>query len=141
MEQFLINTPIYNELICKELNLLNNDLSCGGHVCFLGTVRADNLHGKIVNAIEYSAYSEMAEIEFSRLKNIILSKYNDLKKIVIYHSLGSVKTGENSLFILISTGHRKQAFEAITEIVDLIKENVPIWKKEIFEDGTYFWTE
>jgi len=78
------------------------------------------------------------------MESIILEiskKYSDVQKISIKHSIGEVKTGENSLFVLISAGHRIEAFKALEECVNLIKAQVPIWKKECFEDGTYFWTE
>jgi len=141
MENFFKISPINLEIINQELKLIENETVAGGQVIFLGTVRADLIENKKVNSIIYSAYEEMANSEFSKIKQLILQKYSDIKKIVILHSLGEVKVGENSLFVLISGGHRKQSFEAMPEIVDLIKENVPIWKKETFEDNSFIWKE
>ena len=59
----------------------------------------------------------------------------------IKHSFGKVKTGEISLFVFVSSGHRVQAFKACEETVNLIKDEVPIWGKEIFEDESYVWKE
>jgi len=141
MEQFMINIPINSDIVTENLNLINEKNNCGGQVLFLGTVRADNIQGKTVKQIEYSAYSEMAESELLKIKTLVLTKYDDVKKIIIKHSIGNVKAGENSLLVIISSGHRKQAFTAISEIVDLIKLNVPIWKKVFFEDDSFTWGE
>jgi molybdopterin synthase catalytic subunit len=61
--------------------------------------------------------------------------------IVIIHSLGVVMTGEISMFVLVSAGHRDHATKACRQAVELIKERLPVWKKEIFEDNTYLWQE
>lgn len=141
MEQFMINKPIDLNIVNEDLNRINKNNVSGSQVLFLGTVRADIVQGKTVKQIEYSAYDEMAENELRKIKQVILEKYRDIFEIIILHSLGIVNTGENSLLVLISSGHRKQAFEAISEIVDLIKNKVPIWKKTFFEDNSYVWTE
>jgi molybdopterin synthase catalytic subunit len=57
------------------------------------------------------------------------------------HSTGRVNAGEISLFVLVSAGHRHQAMEACSKTVELIKSNLPIWKKEIFSDNTHEWQQ
>ncbi len=141
MENFLIESPINLDIINTELKKIENLKNAGGQVFFLGTVRADLIENKKVKSIFYSAYEDMANQEFYNIKQQILGKYSDIQKIVILHSLGEVKVGQNSLFVIISGGHRKQSFDAMPEIVNLIKENVPIWKKEIFEDDSHTWKE
>lgn len=106
---------------------------------FLGQVRTDEIDGKRVKAIEYSAYSEMVNVEAEKIKETVLSEFADVKSIIIIHSTGIVKAGEISLLVFVSAGHRKQAMEGCGKTVDLIKANLPVWKKEIFEDDSHIW--
>ena len=73
------------------------------------------------------------------IETTIFNKYTDVRHIEIKHSLGKVEVGKASLFVLIAGGHRVQAFQAVKETVDMIKAQVPIWGKEIFEDNNYVW--
>jgi molybdopterin synthase catalytic subunit len=106
---------------------------------FLGQVRADEINGKKVRAIEYSAYAELVDLEAEKIKNIILSEFSDVKSVDIVHSAGVVNAGEISLLVFVSAGHRHQAILACSKTVELIKENLPVWKKEIFEDNSHLW--
>jgi molybdopterin synthase catalytic subunit len=113
----------------------------GGHSIFLGQIRADEINGKKVRAIEYSAYEAMVKLEADAIKDTILSEFTDTKSIDIVHSTGVVNAGEISLFVLVSAGHRKHAREACSKTVELIKVKLPIWKKEIFEDSSFGWRQ
>jgi molybdopterin synthase catalytic subunit len=106
---------------------------------FLGQVRADDINGKTVKAIEYSAYAEMVYIEVENIKKSILSEFPDVKSVDIIHSTGTVKAGEISLVVFVSAGHRLQAIQACSKAVELIKGNLPVWKKEIFNDDSHLW--
>ncbi len=110
----------------------------GGHSIFLGQVRADQVEGKTVTAIEYTAYEEMAEKELDKIREEAFEKF-DLTCAHIYHSLGKIQTGELCFFVFTSSAHRKAAREANQFLVDEIKERVPIFGKEIFEDETHQW--
>lgn len=112
--------------------------SIGAHDIFLGQVRADKIDGKVVTAIEYTAYEEMAEEKLSEIREEAFSKFN-LTCMHIYHSLGKVNTGEICLFVFVSSPRRKDVFEAIEFLVNTIKEKVPVFGKEIFEDQTHQW--
>ena len=127
---YLIKKIISKEIIAE--NLISNNENIGGEVIFLGKVRADKFDDKIVRSLEYSAYESMAEKKFENVKNIILQKYSDIKEITILHRIGIIKINEIALMVILKGGHRKQAFKGMDEIVKLIKEKVPIWKKEIF---------
>lgn len=74
------------------------------------------------------------------IREQIFEKYT-LNCMHVYHSLGKVQTGEISLFVFTSSIHRKEAIEACTEIVEQIKNELPIWGKEIFAAGDYVWKE
>lgn len=110
----------------------------GAHDIFLGQVRRDEIDGKFVAAIEYSAHKEMAEKEFHRIRESAFEKF-DLTCMHIYHSLGRVEVGEICLFVFVSSKHRKETFRAIEWLVESIKAEVPIFGKEIFEDETHQW--
>ncbi|MBI5857730.1 MAG: molybdenum cofactor biosynthesis protein MoaE [Sphingobacteriales bacterium] len=110
----------------------------GAHSIFLGQVRNDIINEKEVEAIEYTAYSEMAEEIFHEIREAAFTKYS-LTCMHIYHSIGRVNAGEISLFVFTSSVHRKDAIQACNEIVERIKNEVPVWGKEIFSGETYQW--
>lgn len=110
----------------------------GAHDIFLGQVRADEIDGKTVQAIEYSAYEEMAEQKFHEIREAAFEKY-DLTCMHIYHSLGKVNTGEICLFVFTSSKHRKMAMDACRFLVEEIKSKVPIFGKEVLDDETHQW--
>jgi len=125
----------------SEIISSSAQLDIGAHSIFLGEVRPDSIDNKIVKEIEYSAYTLMATEVMKNIIDSIKLKYDDLKIIKIIHSVGIVKSGEISLLVFIGCGHRKQAFNAIQETVELIKEKLPVWKKETFEDGSHNWPQ
>ena len=88
-------------------------------------------------AIEYTAYTDMANERMAEIREELFSKYA-LTCIHIYHSLGMVKSGELSLFVFTSSAHRNAAIDACEEIVERIKKELPIWGKELFDEG-YVW--
>jgi len=139
--KYLVDGPITTDIISEFIKLANNDIEAGAQSIFLGQVRADNINSKDVSKINYKAYDEMVVTEAEKIEKIIFDKYPDVHDIIIKHSIGEVKAGELSLFILITGGHRKQANKASAETVDLIKEMLPVWKKEIFDDNDYHWRE
>jgi len=138
---YLISGPVTPVVITNLIARLAERTDTGGHSIFLGQVRADEINGKKVRAIEYSAYEAMVRVEADKIKDIILSEFADTKSIDIVHSTGIVNAGEISLFVLVSAGHRKQAIEACSKTIELIKEKLPIWKKETFEDSSHEWRQ
>lgn len=110
----------------------------GAHSIFLGQVRNDIINQQEVKAIEYSAYNEMAEEKFHEIREDAFKKY-DLICMHIYHSMGVVNAGEISLFVFVSSAHRKDAIKACEEIVERIKKEVPVWGKEIFVNENHQW--
>lgn len=140
-ENILIEGPITFETITSILLSSGMKSDTGGHSIFLGQVRADIADGKKVMAIEYSAYESMVRSETDKIKKSLFSEYNDVKAIEIIHSTGMVKAGEISLFVLVSAGHRHQATEACSKTVEMIKERLPVWKKEIFDDNSSEWRQ
>jgi molybdopterin synthase catalytic subunit len=138
---YLINGPVTIDIISLFFVNMGKMMDSGGHSIFIGQVRADEINGKKVKAIEYSAYEGMVKIEGDRIKETILSEFKDTRSIDIVHSTGIVNAGEISLFVLVSSGHRYQAIEACSKAVELIKEKLPVWKKEIFDDNSHEWRQ
>jgi molybdopterin synthase catalytic subunit len=141
VKDYLINGPVTQKTISYYLEKMGEKTDSGGHAVFFGQVRADEINGKKVKAIEYSAYVGMVKAEADKIKETILSEFEDAKSIEIIHSTGIVKAGEISLFVLVSAGHRHQAIHACNKTVELIKEKLPVWKKEIFEDDSHEWKQ
>lgn len=138
--KLFVNGAISPSFIADTIAKHSAKTTTGAHSIFLGQVRADEIGGKTVHAIVYSAYEEMAEEKFLEIRKVALEKFN-LVCLHIIHSLGRVKSGEISLFVFVSSEHRADAFDACRRIVEEIKANVPIWGKEIFDDQTYTWKE
>jgi molybdopterin synthase catalytic subunit len=132
----LIDGPVTPGAISEVVSKGGKNHECGAHSLFLGQVRRDQSEGKSVKAIEYSAYEEMVIMEADKINKSILSEFNDVKAIEIIHSKGYVKTGEISLLVMVSAGHSDHASKACAKAVELIKEKLPIWKKEVFEDDS-----
>jgi molybdopterin synthase catalytic subunit len=137
--KYLTDGPVSQELITQLIDKIGGKKDSGGHMIFLGQVRADDINGKTVKAIEYSAYAEMVNIEAENIKKTIFSEFPDVKSVDIIHSTGIVRAGEISLLVLVSAGHRLQAIQACSKAVELIKANLPVWKKEIFNDDSHLW--
>ena len=107
--------------------------SAGGSTVFIGTVR-NNTKGKPVVRLEFEAYAPMAISEMRKIAEAAKNKWS-AEKISIHHRTGILSIGEIAVVIAVATPHRKAAFEACEYCIDTLKETVPIWKKEIFEDG------
>lgn len=140
-EKILVEGPVPGNLISLLTDAPGRAKEHGAHSVFLGRVRADIKGDRKVKAIEYSAYEEMTTKVVSEIRSHILSKYTDVGEVVIVHSTGIVKAGEVSLLVLVSAGHRRQASDACSETVEMIKEKLPVWKKEIFGDNTHEWVD
>jgi molybdopterin synthase catalytic subunit len=106
----------------------------GAVALFYGVVRNENL-GRAVLYLEYDAYPEMAVKKMREVADEVRARY-PITDIGVLHRIGRLEIGETSLLVAVSSGHRKEAFEACHYAVDRIKQVVPIWKKEVWEDGS-----
>lgn len=126
------------KLTTEKLNLQEcydfvQDSSCGGIAVFVGTVRNQSHHKKVLR-LDFSSYSAMAIKELQKIAKRALEKF-PIKKIAIHHAEGLLEIGEIPVIITVSSAHRNAAFEACQFAIDTLKETVPIFKKEYFEDG------
>lgn len=106
---------------------------CGGIDVFIGTVR-NVTKGKNVLQLEFEAYEKMALSELQKIAQQAFDKW-PVQKAVIHHRTGVLKVGEIPVIIAVAAAHRDAAFDACRYIIDTLKQTVPIWKKEFFEDG------
>jgi molybdopterin synthase catalytic subunit len=137
-KNIFVNGPIAASFIGDSIAKHSAKTEIGGHSIFLGQVRADVIEGKKVNAIDYTAYEEMANEQMHQVREAIFEKYN-LTCMHVYHSLGKIAVGEICLFVFTSSPHRKAAIDACEETVERLKAELPVWGKEILEDETYQW--
>ncbi|HAL82512.1 MAG TPA: molybdenum cofactor biosynthesis protein MoaE [Mucilaginibacter sp.] len=105
----------------------------GGIDVFIGTVR-NATKGKAVLRLEFEAYEPMALTEMEKIVKQAIEKW-PVQKALVHHRTGVLQVGEVPVIIAVSAAHRAAAFEACRYIIDTLKQTVPIWKKEIFEDG------
>ena len=137
---FFTEGAITPEQIAKSISKHREKKNIGAHEIFLGQVRADVIDGNTVSSIEYSAYREMAENELEKIRENIIQKHK-LTCAHVVHSLGKVYAGEISLFVFVSSPHRNAAMDACREMIELIKKDVPVFGKEIFQNDEYRWKE
>ena len=107
--------------------------ACGAVDIFVGTVR-NQTKGKAVVRLEFEAYVPMALKEMEKIAWRAKEQW-PIEKMLVHHRIGNLGMGEIAVIIAVSTPHRKASFEACKFVIDTLKETVPIWKKEIFEDG------
>ncbi len=115
------------------------DPGLGGTALFLGSVRRGKADGP-VHAIEYSAYEAMLEEEFGKIATETTAHWPDAR-VVGLHRLGRIPTGEISIAVAAAAPHRAEAFAACRHAIEEAKKRLPVWKKEIFPDGSVAWRE
>ncbi len=108
--------------------------AAGAVVTFDGVVR-NQTKGRPVVSLEYEAYAPMAVREMQKVGEEIRRRWPEIERIGIIHRFGELKISESSVVIVVTSPHRRVAFEACHFAIDRLKQTVPIWKKEIFEDG------
>ncbi len=126
------------KITSNKLNIQNcydfvQDASCGGIALFVGSVR-NKTQNKSVTLLDFSTYQAMAIKEMKMIADKALQDF-DILKIAIHHAEGELHIGDIPVIIAVSSPHRKAAFAACQFAIDTLKETVPIWKKEHFEDG------
>jgi molybdopterin synthase catalytic subunit len=112
------------------------DPTCGGIVLFIGTIRNHN-KGKTVTHLDFESYAPMAIREMTRIAEKAKTEHG-LHAVTLHHRVGSLAIGDIAVIIAVSSHHRKAAFAGCEQVIDELKEHVPIWKKEFLEDGSYW---
>lgn len=105
-----------------------------GAVCvFYGVVREDSRNKK-VRFLEYDAYPEMAEKKMRQILDEVRHRWPE-QRAAIVHRIGTLGIGEASVVIAVGSPHRGESFDACRYVIDRVKQEVPVWKKEVFTDG------
>lgn len=128
----VIDTPLS---IDRAYELVQ-DPACGGIVLFIGTIRNHN-KGKTVTHLDFESYAPMAIKEMTRIAEKAKTDHG-LHAVVLHHRVGQLAIGDIAVIVAVSSHHRKAAFTGCEQVIDELKEHVPIWKKEFLEDGSYW---
>jgi molybdopterin synthase catalytic subunit len=112
------------------------DRAAGADVTFCGVVR-DHDHGRTVVELDYTSYPTAADIIRTVAEEIAADP--DVIAIAVSHRVGKLQIGDVALVASVTAAHRKQAFETCARLVDEVKSRLPIWKRQVFSDGTDEW--
>ena len=121
------------EITAQEVIDAVADDSAGAIVTFLGVVR-NQTRGRKVLYLEYDAYPPMAERKLAEIAAEIYEKWR-IERVAVMHRVGRLEVGEASVAIAVASPHRAEGFDACRYMIDRLKEVVPIWKREVWEDG------
>ena len=124
------------EFLINELKKQTEE--AGAIAIFVGAVRGTRGSEKVLR-LEYEAHEDFAVETMKKIIGETKVKYGIIDA-VIQHRLGAVKVGEDVMYVLVASKHRAEAFPALSEIVERVKHEVPIWKKEVTEKKSY-WVE
>lgn len=105
-----------------------------GAVCVFEGIVRNNTRGRRTLYLEYESYEKMAQQELERLVQHAMQQFG-VREVVVHHRLGRIEISEASVFIAVASAHRAAAFDACRWLIDALKKQVPIWKKEFFVDG------
>lgn len=119
-----------------ELEAAVSDPRAGAIVSFSGNVR-DHDHGRTVASLTYEAHPS-AEAVLAEVADAIAAR-NDVIAIAVAHRVGPIAIGEAALVAAVATAHRQAAFQACSDLVDMTKDRIPVWKHQVFSDGTDEW--
>jgi molybdopterin synthase catalytic subunit len=126
-------------LSVDELLALTADRTAGGTAIFLGTVRdhTPQAPGAVVTGLEYEAHPEAV----ARLREVAekVAADHDVIALAAEHRVGPLAVGEAAVVVVASAAHRAEAFAACRALIDTLKAEVPIWKREGFADGSHTW--
>lgn len=109
----------------------------GARVLFFGEIRGNN-HGKEISYLEYEAHAKLADNIITQILDFAKGNWH-LTEAKTLHRLGKVSVSECAVVVLTAGVHRKEAYLANQNIIHRIKHEVPIWKKEVYKDGTHIW--
>lgn len=119
-----------------DVGQLESEIRAGGDgaVCTFDGIVRDNTRGRRTLWLDYEAYEEMALKQMQALAAEALTKFG-VRDVTLVHRLGRLTVGETSVLVVVASAHRGAAFDACRWLIDTLKKQVPIWKKEQFEDG------
>ncbi|HYE91892.1 MAG TPA: molybdenum cofactor biosynthesis protein MoaE [Terriglobales bacterium] len=126
----VVTAPLSPDAIAAQVD----EPGAGGIVIFSGVVRNET-GGRAVKFLEYEAHAPMAEAKMREIGAEIRARWAGVRRVAMLHRVGRLEIGESSVLIAVSAAHRGEAFDACRYAIDTLKQTVPVWKKEHFEDG------
>ena len=140
VKNIFVEGPIPPKKVAQSIASHQSKHEIGAHQLFLGQIRKDEVDNSIVEAIEYSAQTEMANQVAHEIREEAFAKF-DVTCLHIYHSLGTIKVGEIGFMVFTSSPHRAACRDACSFIVEQFKKHVPIYGKTLYENGKHGWKE
>ena len=125
---------ILDEVLPTAAVMEETKAGADGAVCVFDGIVRNNTRGRETLHLDYEAYREMALSQMQDLARQAVEKYG-VRDIAMLHRLGRLRVGETSVLIIVASAHRGAAFDACRWLIDTLKKQVPIWKKETFVDG------
>jgi molybdopterin synthase catalytic subunit len=125
----LTEDPVSLDAVVREVA----SEEAGAIATFSGTARRHS-RGRVVQYLDYEGYEGMAEEMMEKLADALKERY-EVQEIAIHHRVGRVELGEPSVVIAVSAAHRADALAACKDAIDILKVDVPLWKKEVYEGG------
>lgn len=113
-----------------------NQPECGAIATFSGVVREFSDGRPPIVAVEYDAYREHLAARLEQVAAGARKRWSEIARLALIHRLGKLEVGEASVFIAVSTPHRREAFDAARFIIDTVKTTAPIWKREYWDGGS-----
>lgn len=122
--------------LVSQMKSSSNEI--GALAIFVGVVRGTRRNEKVTK-IEYEAYESLAPKAIEKIIEELRTKYGIID-VVVEHRVGTIPVGGDVMYVLIASKHREEGFQALTEMINRIKHEVPVWKKEVTAEGAY-WVE
>ena len=120
----------------EDVRALAADSAAGAVVTFSGDVR-DHDHGRDVERLEYEGHPTAAAVIAEVAAEV--AQRHDVIAIAVSHRVGPLRIGDAALVAAVSAAHRGEAFAACADLVDEVKDRLPVWKHQVFSDGTDEW--
>jgi molybdopterin synthase catalytic subunit len=133
IESRVISTPIDTAALLAAAS----DPGAGAVALFIGTARnsSSSRQGSEVARLEYEAYVPMAEREMEAIAGETVEQFGVLN-VLVHHRIGVLAIGDAAVVVVVASPHRAAAFDACRHVIEELKKRVPIWKKEVFDDGS-----
>ena len=124
-------------LSVEEHAALVDDAAAGAVVTFAGVVR-DHDHGRSVTALDYEGHPSAATV-VEKVATQVAAQFPGVRALAVTHRVGALGIGDVALACAVAAEHRREAFDACSELVDAVKRELPVWKRQEFTDGTEEW--
>ncbi|GAA0217940.1 hypothetical protein GCM10010492_14720 [Saccharothrix mutabilis subsp. mutabilis] len=137
MTEVLRATVSDQPLSVEEHAKLVENAGAGAVVTFSGVVR-DHDHGRTVRELEYVGHPTAGDVVAGVVADVV-AKFEGVRAVAVSHRVGELRIGDVALACAVSAEHRGEAFAVCSELVDEVKRRLPVWKRQVFADGTDEW--